>query len=91
MKQEWKLWLRLGVTLFLLYLAVHYWPAVSTLLLLALGAAFPLFLGCVIAYAVNILMSIYERFLFPADQGFLAALHPDGAPGHLHQLRVQNP
>ena len=72
MKQEWKLWLRLGVTLFLLYLAVHYWPAVSTLLLLALGAAFPLFLGCVIAYAVNILMSIYERFLFPADQGFLA-------------------
>ena len=74
MKQEWKLWLRLGVTLFLLYLAIHYWSAISHLLLLALGAAFPLLLGCVIAYAVNILMSIYERFCFPRSQGAAARL-----------------
>ena len=33
MKQEWKLWLRLGITLFLLYLAIHYWGTISHLLL----------------------------------------------------------
>ncbi|OUQ80248.1 AI-2E family transporter [Flavonifractor sp. An100] len=74
MKQEWKLWLRLGITLFLLYLAIHYWGTISHLLLLALGAAFPLILGCIIAYAVNILMSIYERFCFPNSRGSIARL-----------------
>lgn len=72
MKQEWKFWLRLGVTLFLLYLSIHYWGAISHLLLLALGAAFPLLLGCVIAYAVNILMSIYERVFMPNHGGLMA-------------------
>ena len=67
MRYEWKGWLRLGVTLFLLYLAIHYWGAVSHGALLVLGTSTPLLLGAVIAYAVNILMSIYERFYWPGS------------------------
>jgi len=73
MKHEWKSYLRLSVTAFLLYLAIHYWDNVSSLAALALGAAFPLLLGCAIAYAVNILMSLYERYWFPACSHPLAA------------------
>jgi len=65
MKQEWKTPLRIGAVLFGLYLAVHYWRNLSALAALALGASFPLMLGAVIAYAVNILMSMYERWYFP--------------------------
>ena len=65
MKHEWKVWLRLGVTLFLLYLAVHYWGTVSQVALLVLYTSTPLLLGAIIAYVVNILMSIYERFYWP--------------------------
>ena len=68
MKKEWMGAIRLGVILFALYLAVHYWDALSDLLLLAVGAAFPLLLGAVVAYAVNILMSQYERWILPRAQ-----------------------
>lgn len=68
MKHEWKTYFRLGATLFLLYLAIHYWENISGLLLLALGAAFPLLVGAVVAYAVNILMSQYERWYFPSSK-----------------------
>ena len=67
MNWDWKGCLRLGTVLFGLYLAIHYWQGVSRLLLLALSAAFPLVLGGVIAYVVNILMSLYERHFFPAS------------------------
>ena len=67
MRYEWKGWFRLGVTLFLLYLAIHYWGAVSHGALLVLGTSAPLLLGAVIAYAVNILMSIYERVYWPGS------------------------
>jgi len=69
MKQEWRGYIRLGVVLFALYLAIHYWGAVSGALLLALNAAFPLLLGGVIAYAVNILMGLYERYFLPSNRG----------------------
>jgi len=71
MKQEWKGALRLGTVLFALYLAIHYWDRLFGLLTLALGAAFPLLLGMVMAYAVNILMSLYERWYFPNSQSKL--------------------
>lgn len=67
MKPEWKGVARLGVVLFCLYLAIHYWNGVSSLLFLAFSAASPLLLGCVIAYAVNILMTLYERHYFPVS------------------------
>lgn len=65
MKPEWQGHIRFGIVLFVLYLAIHYWSNIAHLLLLAFGAAFPLLLGCVIAYVVNILMCVYERFWFP--------------------------
>ena len=68
MKQEWKGPLRIGAVLFGLYLAIHYWEKLTALVLLALGAGFPLVLGAVFAYAVNILMSMYEGWYFPKSR-----------------------
>lgn len=68
MGQEWKGPLRWAAVLFGLYLAIHYWDRLSALGTLALRAAFPLALGAVIAYAVNILMSQYERWYFPSSR-----------------------
>ena len=67
MKYEWKGWLRLGVTAFVLYLAIHYWGTLAHFAQLVLYAAVPLMLGALIAYAVNILMSIYERVYWPGS------------------------
>lgn len=49
---------------FLLYLAIHYWPAVSTLFAELLKSSLPLFLGAMIAFFVNIVMGAYERCFF---------------------------
>lgn len=73
MKQEWKTPLRWGAVLFGLYLAIHYWEKLSALAALALSAGFPLALGAVIAYAVNILMSMYERWYFPRSPRAIVA------------------
>ena len=61
MRVEWKTCARIGVTAFLLYLAVHYWESAANLAMMAASAALPLVLGGVIAYVANILMSFYER------------------------------
>jgi len=68
MKLDWKTCLRVGVTLFLLYLAIHYWGTFSKLLGLMLGAAMPLFIGAAIAYVVNIIMSFLEKFYLPRSK-----------------------
>ncbi len=65
MKIEWKTCLKIGVSVFLLYLCIHYWTFVSGALLAILGAAMPLFIGAVIAYLLNIVMGFYERHLLP--------------------------
>ncbi|MBO5284131.1 MAG: AI-2E family transporter [Lachnospiraceae bacterium] len=65
MKVKWDSCFKIGVTIFVLYLCIHYWPAVGNMLSMVLGAASPLFIGCIIAYLVNILMSLYERHYFP--------------------------
>lgn len=54
-----------GAAGFLLFLCIFYWESFAGLLALVLNAASPLLVGCVIAYAVNILMSFYERHYFP--------------------------
>jgi len=64
MKLEWKTCLKIGVTVALLYLFITYWHQVVAIAALALSAAKPLLLGCVIAYVVNILMSFYEKYYF---------------------------
>ena len=57
--------LRIALSIFLLYLAIHYWPAVSGLLGTLLGAAMPLLIGAALAYVVNLIMSAYEKRFFP--------------------------
>lgn len=61
MKLSWKTCLKIGVSIFLLYLCIHFWPAAIALAGKLLGAAMPLFIGCAIAYILNILMTAYER------------------------------
>lgn len=61
MKLEWKTCIRVGVSAFVLFLAIRYWDVAMGFLGVVLGAAFPLLLGGIIAYVMNILMSLYER------------------------------
>ena len=65
MKLTWKTRLKVGVSIFALYLAIYYWDTVATLVGAVLGAGFPLVIGGVIAYLVNIVMANYERHYFP--------------------------
>ncbi len=69
MKLNWKTCFRIGLTVFLLYLAIYYWEAISGGVSLFFSAAAPLLLGCAVAYVVNILMACYERHCFPKRTG----------------------
>ena len=64
-KIETKTCIKIGISIFLLYLGIHYWPDVAGLFSALIGAATPLLIGCIIAYVLNILMSFYERHYFP--------------------------
>lgn len=68
MKLTWKTCLRAGITAFLLYLAIHYWGHAERFLSSVFGAAASLLIGAIIAYIVNIPMSVYERHFFPKSQ-----------------------
>lgn len=57
--------LTVGVSAFLLYLAIHYWTPVSSFLSSLLAAALPLFIGFCIAYIISLPMGFFERKLFP--------------------------
>lgn len=65
MNINWKSCVKIAISVFLLYLGITYWPAFANLLIRVLQAAMPLLLGCVLAYAINILMSFYEAHYFP--------------------------
>ena len=65
MKIDWKTCIRVGISIFLLYLGIHYWPNISGTIGTAVSAASPLIAGIIIAYPVNILMSFYEKHFFP--------------------------
>lgn len=65
MNVSWKSCARAGLSIFLLYLGISYWPAFAGLLSGLFQASIPLLLGCVFAYAINILMSFYETHYFP--------------------------
>ena len=49
---DWKTCLRVGISIFVLYLCIYYWPQVSALLTTLLGAASPLLVGALIAYVL---------------------------------------
>lgn len=65
MKIEWKTCFRIGLSIFLLYLCIHYLPAATGIISMAIGAAAPILIGCIAAYLLNILMSFYEKHYFP--------------------------
>lgn len=65
MKLEWKTCFKIGISIFLLYVCIHFFPMVTNLLIKLIGAASPLIIGCVIAYLVNILLVMYEKIYFP--------------------------
>lgn len=61
-KQEMKKVVGIAGALIVVFLVVHYWEKLEEIFLLALSAATPLIVGCVMAYAINILMAFYERW-----------------------------
>ena len=68
MKIEWKSCIRLGVTVFITFLAIHYWGSFTGFLKLLWSAAGSLAVGCIIAYVLNILMNVYEKYYFPKSK-----------------------
>lgn len=64
MKIEWKSCFKVGVSIFILYLCIHYWTQAASLVGTVVGAGMPLIIGCAVAYVVNILMSFYEKYYF---------------------------
>lgn len=64
MKIEWKTCARVGISAFLFYLAVFYWPHVWGFAEKLIGAVSPVVVGFAIAYVLNLLMSFYERHYF---------------------------
>jgi predicted PurR-regulated permease PerM len=67
MKLKWSDVFKGAAGIFLLYLAIHYWPAVAALGKNLVSASLPLIIGCVVAYLVNILMAAYERMYCPGN------------------------
>ncbi len=70
-KIEFKSLLKIAIVGFVFYLAVHYWVHAANLLKALLAAALPLLIGAIIAYPLNILMSFFEKHLFPKSENKL--------------------
>ncbi len=68
MSLSWKSCLRIGTTAVLIYLCIHYFGSVQTLLLKALSACAPVIAGSIVAYIINIVMSFYEKHYFPTTK-----------------------
>lgn len=64
MKFDYKYALKLGATALLFCLALRYWDLIADGAKLLFKAMAPIFFGMIIAYAVNMLMSFYEKKLF---------------------------
>jgi len=61
----WKTCLRVGISIFVLYLCISYLGFVQNTLSMLFNAVLPLLVGCAIAYLINIPMSFYEKIYFP--------------------------
>lgn len=62
---QWKNIVRVLFGVFVLYLAIYYWSAVSGLFGMLIGGMTPIFVGVGIAYVLNILMTFFEKHYFP--------------------------
>lgn len=68
MEIKWKSCLKMICSIVIVYAAIRYWRNVEGIIQLCISAAMPLLVGGVIAYAVNILMSFYEKHYFTKNQ-----------------------
>ncbi len=68
MKLTWKSCLKIGVTAFLLFLAIYYWHVAADLIRNLIGALLPIGVGLILAYVLNIVMRFYERRYFPKSE-----------------------
>ena len=69
-KQDFKKMLGFAGALILVFLVIRYWGNLEGAVSVAVSAATPLIIGCVLAYVINILMGFYERWydkLFKID------------------------
>lgn len=62
-KIDWKTCFRVGISVFVVFLCIHYWSTTASLIKTFLSAVLPLVIGAVIAYPLNILMEFYERHI----------------------------
>ncbi len=65
MKIDKKTCITVGVSAFLLFLAIHYWDGLVGAVSLFVAAAGTFFTGAAIAYVLNILMRFYEKHMMP--------------------------
>ena len=63
-KLDWKICFRVGISIFVLYLCIHYWASTASVIKTFLSAVLPLVIGAVIAYPLNILMGFFEKHIF---------------------------
>ncbi len=60
MELKWKTCIRATITVVIMYALINYWSGFANFATGVLHSVMPLIIGCIMAYAVNILMSFYE-------------------------------
>ena len=73
LKHEHKRYIKIGITVFVLFLLMYYWSRIESAGLTLLYAVTPLVGGFVVAYILNIPMSFFERVLFGKCKSAAAA------------------
>ena len=68
MKVETKTLVKIGLAVFITYMAISYWPNLSAVIAKIFEALVPLIIGCGIAYVINLIMSLYEKWYFPKSE-----------------------
>lgn len=71
LKIEFKTCLKVGVTVFGLYLCIFYWSSIAGTINGFIGAISPIIVGAAFAYPLNILLSFYEKHFFPRSKNKL--------------------
>lgn len=56
---------KLAIAVFMIYLAIRYWPQVAKFVIGIFDSAQPLIIGAIVAFLVNILMRSLEKIIFP--------------------------
>lgn len=74
MRATWKNCFRIGISVFIVFLCIYYWPAAAGACVKIAHTLSPLFVGFATAYVLNVIMSAYEKIYFPrfADKRWVA-------------------